>query len=92
MPVMTSPACCCASSSPEFEEPAVSTPSGYTIHPSFARQPSKHDGMVYLAIYTIEDDKGVYGEPVVVSGVFADAEDAIAAAKQAGDKVLAQLH
>lgn len=66
--------------------------SGYRIHPTFQRQQSEQDGMVYQATYTIEDENGVQGEPVVVAGTFPSAEDAMAAAKDAGDKVLAQLN
>lgn len=70
----------------------MSDSSGYKIHPSFQRQQSEHDGLVYQATYTIADDKGVRGEPVVVSGSFANAEEALDAAREAGAKVLAQLH
>ncbi len=70
----------------------MSTASGYKIHPSFRRQQSEHDGLVYLATYTIEDDKGVQGEPVVVSGTFSSAEEAMDAAREAGTKVLSQLN
>jgi hypothetical protein len=69
----------------------MSSASGYKIHPAFQRQQSEQQGMVYLATYTIEDDKGAQGDPVVVSGTFASVEEAMAAAKDAGDKVLAQL-
>jgi hypothetical protein len=48
--------------------------------------------MVYLATYTIEDDKGVQGEPVVVSGTFVSEEEAMEAAQEAGAKLLAQLN
>jgi hypothetical protein len=48
--------------------------------------------MIYQAIYVIEDDNGVQGEPVVVSGTFASAEQAMEAAQEAGAKVLAQLN
>ncbi len=65
--------------------------SGYRVHPSIQRQQSEHDGLIYLATYVIEDDKGVQGDPVVVSGHFASAEEATAAAQEAADKVLAQL-
>ena len=65
--------------------------SGYKIHPTFERQQSEQDGMVYQATYTIEDEHGVQGEPVVVAGTFSSPEDAMAAATDAGDKVLAQL-
>lgn len=70
----------------------MSQASGFKIHPSFQRQQSEHDGMVYQATYVIEDDHGVRGEPVVVAGTFASAEEAMIAARDAGDKVLAQLH
>ncbi|HEY8682638.1 MAG TPA: hypothetical protein VIM06_05660 [Rhodanobacter sp.] len=65
--------------------------SGYRIHPSFQRQPSKDRGLVYLATYTVEDDKGVQGDPVTLSGSFRTPEEALAAAQQAGSKVLAQV-
>lgn len=70
----------------------MSNPSAYKIHPAFQRQQSEQEGMVYVATYTIEDDKGMQGDPVVVSGTFASVEEALAAANSAGDKVLAQLH
>lgn len=69
----------------------MSSASGYKIHPAFQRQHSEQNGMVYLATYTIEDDKGVHGDPVVVSGTFASVEEAMAAATDAGGRVLAQL-
>lgn len=64
----------------------------YKIHPSFQRQQSEQDGMVYQATYVIEDAGGVCGEPVIVSGTFASAEEAMDAAREAGDKVLSQLN
>ena len=70
----------------------MSHASGYRIHPSVQRQQSEKDGMVYLATYTIEDDKGVQGEPVVVSGTFVSEEEAMEAAQEAGAKLLAQLN
>lgn len=70
----------------------MSHASGYKIHPTFQRQQSEQDGMVYQATYTIEDNNGVQGEPVIVAGMFSSAEEAMAAATVAGDKVLAQLH
>ena len=70
----------------------MSPASGYKIHPSFQRQQSEQDGMVYQATYVIEDDHGVSGEPVVIAGTFASAEEAMDAAREAGAKVLAQLN
>jgi hypothetical protein len=69
----------------------MSNAPGYRIHPSFQRQQSEHDGMVYQATYVIEDDNGVRGAPVVVSGTFTSAEEAMEAAREAGTQVLAQL-
>lgn len=70
----------------------MSHTAGYKIRPTFRRQPSGPDGLVYLAIYTIEDADGVQGAPVTVAGVFGSAEQAMDAAREAGEKVLEQLH
>ena len=69
----------------------MANPTGYTIHATFERQTSDAGGLVYLALYTIEDDKGVRGQPVTV-GTFASAEEAMEAARASGQKVLDQLH
>lgn len=69
----------------------MSSAHGYTIYPSWQRETPAEGGIVYEALYTIEDDKGVRGNPITVAGTFQSAEDALAAAQAAGDKVLAQM-
>ena len=70
----------------------MSNTSGYKIYPSWQRETPAEGGIVYEARYTIEDDKGIRGNPITVAGKFDSAEDALAAAQAAGDKVLAQMH
>jgi hypothetical protein len=70
----------------------MSNASGYKIYPSCQRQASSDGSLVYEATYTIEDDKGLRGEPITVAGAFQSAEEAIAAAQAAGDKLLSQMH
>lgn len=66
--------------------------SRYHIYPLVERQESAEDGLVYVATYVIEDAQGLRGEPVVVPGHFKSLEEAQAAANEAGQKVLDQLH
>lgn len=66
--------------------------SGYKIFPSWQRETPAEGGMVYEALYTIEDEGGVRGDPITVAGTFDSAEDALAAARAAGEKLLAQMH
>lgn len=70
----------------------MSNASGYKIFPSFQRESSGDGSLVYQATYTIEDDKGLRGDPITVAGTFQSAEDAIAAAQAAGEKLLSQMH
>jgi len=70
----------------------MSNASGYKIYPSCQRESSKDGSWVYEATYTIEDDKGLRGEPISVAGAFQSAEEAIAAAQAAGEKLLSQMH
>jgi hypothetical protein len=66
--------------------------SGYKIYPSCQREVSKDGSLVYEATYTIEDEKGLRGEPITVDGAFQSAEEALTAAQEAGEKLLAQMH
>jgi hypothetical protein len=66
--------------------------SGYKIYPSCQRGFSDDGSLVYEGKYTIEDDKGLRGEPITVVGEFQSAEDALTAAQEAGEKLLAQMH
>ena len=70
----------------------MSSSSGYKIYPSWQRETPAAGGIVYEALYTIEDRKGVRGNPITVAGTFDSAEEALAAAQAAGEKVLAQMH
>ncbi len=70
----------------------MSNTSGYTIYPSCQRQSSGDGSLVYEATYTIEDNDGLRGEPIIVAGTFQSAEEAMAAAQAAGEKLLAQMH
>ena len=70
----------------------MSSTSGFKIYPSWQRETPAEGGIVYEGLYTIEDEKGVRGDPITVAGRFESAEEALAAAQAAGDKVLAQMH
>ena len=70
----------------------MSNASGYKIYPSSQVESSSDGSFVYEAMYTIEDKDGLRGEPIRVAGVFQSAEEAIAAAQAAGEKLLSQMH
>ena len=70
----------------------MSNTSGYKISPSSQVKSSSDGSFVYEATYTIEDNDGLRGEPIKVSGTFQSAEEAIAAAQAAGEKLLSQMH
>ncbi len=70
----------------------MSNASGYKIYPSCQLQSSSDGSFVYEATYTIEDKNGLRGEPITVVGTFQSADEAIAAAQAAGEKLLSQMH
>ncbi|MBB6242493.1 MULTISPECIES: hypothetical protein [unclassified Rhodanobacter] len=70
----------------------MSNASGYKIFPSCQRESSKDGRLVYEATYIIQDDQGLRGEPITVAGQFESAEEALAAAQAAGEKLLSQMH
>jgi len=70
----------------------MSNASGYKIYPSSQVESSSDGSFVYEATYIIEDKDGLRGEPIKVAGTFPSAEEAIAAAQAAGEKLLSQMH
>jgi hypothetical protein len=75
-----------------YAEAQPMSASGYKIYPACQRGFSDSGSLVYEATYTIEDDKGLRGAPITVAGAFQSAEDALTAAQDAGEKLLAQMH
>lgn len=70
----------------------MSNVSGYKIYPSCQVESSSDGSFVYAATYVIEDRDGLRGEPIEIAGKFQSAEEAIAAAQAAGEKLLSQMH
>jgi hypothetical protein len=69
----------------------MSNTSGYKIFPSCQLESSDDGRLVYEATYIIQDAEGLRGEPITVAGSFESAEEAIAAAQAAGEKLLSQM-
>lgn len=68
----------------------MSSDKKYRVFPSTELRQTD-SGATYVGIYSIVDTGGLRGEPVQVAGNFDNPDDALAAAVEAGDKVLQQL-